>query len=598
MEGFRIYFENETVFVDKETLIPVKNGNETVYNTVVGKSEILWKIIQEEKGITVTLEAKSDEPLRIKRIDSYVFEKTQINKTDRITFFGRSFTANETRYVHELGFDREYTIDCLGLFPSLDGVGVAFAGVSPFDNAYLSVVEKTEKGLLFSAKTEFTVDSLNNTELVCERVLVSDGVTVDEFLDSYTEHLGRSTFDMPKLTGWNTWDYYANKLKPEYIFENVDALDKLSFKDKLDYIVIDDGWQKDWGDWSENDEFACGIASVAQRILEKGFIPGIWMAPVVVRKTTKTFEEHPEWLLRESDGEPVCEYNTNYYLDPTIPEVMEFILKNYRYQYDAGYRLFKMDYVSRLLRVRRFHDPAATPYGVLKELVGKVKETLGSDAVILGCSLPLECGADIAPSMRIGVDIHNYFSHVRAIIQALQWSWMYNNRITRIDIDFLIVRGEETADDPEEVIPPRNEYLPPRMDKQTVDNVGSRVWKHGDRFNAVEAETWANLVAISGGNIFLSDRMSKLNEKGIEIIENSFLLEGENVRPVFLREDKRIASLWKGDKSFLIVNWNETPETFTVRIDEEFTSVKPFEKKDGYVTVSLLPHESFGGRYI
>ena len=124
------------------------------------------------------------------------------------------------------------------------------------------------------------------------------------------------------------------------------------------------------------------------------------------------------------------------------------------------------------------------------------------------------------------------------------------------------------------------------------------IWRHGDQFNAIEAETWANLVALSGGNIFLSDRISALNARGIGLIEKALRLEGENCRPVYLSEDSRNPSVFLGDKALLVINWEEIPRTISVDgISGSLTSEKPFVLKDGQLTVSLLPHESFAAFY-
>ena len=289
-----------------------------------------------------------------------------------------------------------------------------------------------------------------------------------------------------------------------------------------------------------------------------------------------------------------------YYLDPTHPDAEQFILDSYRYQYRAGYRLFKMDYVSPLLHVKHFRDPAATPYGVLSRLVERVREATGPDAVVLGCSLPLECGADIAPAMHIAVDIHNYFSHVSWIAQSLAWSWMHNNITTRIDPDFLIVRGEETAKEPlNRTERKRNDYLPPIRSHQTDRDRFKCRWCHGDPFSAVEAETWANLVAISGGNLFLSDRISTLNDRGIAIIEQALSLAGEEDRPRYLPEDRRLPAVWEGDRAMLVVNWEDVPRSITVPdVRRPIRSDKPYTLTEQTLTVTLLPHESFAAQYV
>lgn len=422
---------------------------------------------------------------------------------------------------------------------------------------------------------------------------------MDDFFTAYRALLPQSHFPMPKLTGWNTWDYYLDKITPADIFENVSALKDMPFADALDYIVIDDGWQRGWGDWRENETFSCGLSCIAERIRQAGFTPGIWMAPVGIREDVSVFSEHRDWLCRNAQGELLFEMGL-YYLDPTHPDAARFILDQYRYQYQAGFRLFKMDYVSPLLHVKRFYDQTATPYGVLAELVRRVKEATGPDAVILGCSLPLECGADIAPSMRIAVDIHNHFSHAVWIAQSLAWSWMHNNRTTRIDPDFIVVRGAETADEP--LCWPggkRNDFLPPPRAQQTDRDCFKSRWRHGDQFNAAEAETWANLVAISGGNLFLSDRMSVLNQRGIDIIQHALTLAGEEVRPCYLEDDLRLPSVWLGDRALLIVNWEDVPRRIIYRgLTRAIRADKPCEICGDALTVTLHPHESFAARYL
>lgn len=597
--GFRIYFEKETAFVSQSSLVGETDGGVTVYKTRVDHVNVEWKHTKHAGGLLVDLKVSSDRPLGISRIDSLVLSLEKPAATDRISVLGRDTVLNEIRFSHELAVDTEYCETAMGCYKSLDQNGLIVAGIAPFQNICKAVCKKDGAGkFTFSVKTEYTEGMLRSTELVTERAYLNENVTIARFFEDYRDLLPQSTFPMPKLIGWNTWDYYLDRVKAEDIFENLAALRGMPFADLLDYVVIDDGWQKGWGDWRENEKFACGLKAVADGIREAGFIPGIWMTPVGIRDDVRVFQEHRDWLCRDERGELLQSMGL-YYLDPTHPEARRFILENYQYQYDAGYRLFKMDYVSPLLEVKRFFDPTASPYGVLGQLVEDVKACTGPDIVILGCSLPLECGADIAPSMRIGLDIHNHFSHVRAIARSISWSSVYNKKTTRIDPDFLIVRGEETSNEPMTVEGDKpNRFLAPPRAKQTDKDRMKLIWRHGDQFNAIEAQTWANLVAISGGNIFLSDRMSALNERGIQIIENAFRIAGERLTPVYLPDDYRQPSLWKGDRALVIVNWEEYPRTLTVRgIDKALASDKPFTQTGDGISVTLLPHESFSALY-
>ncbi|MBQ8340951.1 MAG: alpha-galactosidase [Clostridia bacterium] len=589
--GFRLYFEDRTVFVSRDSMKAQAVGDTIVYTAAVNGAEVIWRFTPYVGGELVTLEVEGNTPLNLRRIDSLVLPVGQVAKDDRIAFLGRDMYSNETRYPDELGAEQEYGESCVGHFADLAGEGLLVAGVAPHQSTYASVVYKNaDGGFEFRARTTFTEALSKECRLCAERVFLCR-TDLNRFFDAYRALLPQSHFAMPELTGWNTWDYYLDRVTPADIAENVAALQKLPFANKMRYIVIDDGWQRGWGDWQENEKFSCGLAAVSDTIRAAGFLPGIWMAPLGVKADTAVFSKHPDWFCKNDAGELLFDMGL-YYLDPTHPDAERFVLDAYRYQYECGFRLFKMDYVSPLLNVRHFRDPAATPYGALSRLVERVKAVTGPDAVVLGCSLPLECGADIAPSMRIGVDIHNHFSHAIWIAQSLAWSWMYNNRTTRIDPDFLVVRGNETSTEPMDGT--RNDFVPPPRHLQTDKDRFKCRWRHGDQFNAIEAETWANLVAISGGNIFLSDRLSALNEKGIAIIERALKLAGDEVRPVYQKDDARLASLWLGDLGLLLVNWEDSPRRLAVSgITQTLCSDQPHTLENGVLTVDLRPHESF-----
>lgn len=279
-----------------------------------------------------------------------------------------------------------------------------------------------------------------------------------------------------------------------------------------------------------------------------------------------------------------------YCIDPTVPEARQYILDTYKKLYGYGYRVFKIDFLDHVILAKEFYDPAATAYSALRDLMADIKKVTGEDTIILGCSLPVQCGADIAPSMRVGVDIHIHFHHVAWAAETLAWTWMYNNRVTRIDPDFLVVRGEETSNNSWER---HDKYqLPSRRGCNNGDDNNWR-WCNGDRFNAIEAETWANLVAVSGGNMILSDNLTELNERGLAIIENAFKIAQNECRPEYLADDVRLPSVWRGETATLIINWEDIPTTKTVKgFTENATSDKDISVKDGTLTVSLLPHES------
>ncbi len=595
MIGFRLSFtDGDVLFVSQDVLTPTGEG---CYTGTLRGISFRWTFSETTGGTLIDFEAESEKPLNLCRIDSYVRSIGEQKRPTRYSFYTNASAHGETRFPEEVGIDREYFGDGVGVYDDFLTPGVTLCGLIPFDNVFKAgIVTRLSGNTEIFAATEYTKEAAQSCRLRAERVLLCDAVTPERFYGIYRDLLPQSTFPMPKLTGWNTWDYYLDRVTVEDVRENVEALKDLSFASKLDYIVIDDGWQKEWGVWTENEKFSCGIASVAEMIRGAGFRAGIWMAPLAVTKDGSLLKRHPEWFCRNPDGSLFL--SGMYYLDPTHPEAEAYILDNYRYQYRAGYRLFKIDYLSPLLQVRTFHDPDATAYSALRTLMKKVIAATGDDVVILGCSLPVQCGADIAPSMRIGVDIHNHWDHVYWIADSLKYTWMYNNKVTRIDPDFCVVRGEETADEPLVWEGQYNGFVPPPRAMESNSENFKRHWRHGDQFNAMEAETWANLVAVCGGNLFLSDRISKLNQRGISILENAFSIAGNEGRPRHLKDDERRPSVWESERSIVVINWTEVPQTMTVPdVFHPLISHKPFTLNGTTLTVTLQPHESFSALY-
>lgn len=594
MIGFRLYFtDGDILFVPKDTLTADENG---CFPGTIRGITFCWKFTQTDAGTRIDFEAESENPLNLCRIDSYVRGIGVQKRPTRYAFYTNASEYGETRFPDEVGIDREYFGDAVGIYDDFLSPGITLGGLVPFDNFFkVGLVTRLSGDVEIFAKTEYTNEAAQSRHLRAERVLLCEEITPEQFCEIYRNLLPQSTFSMPKLTGWNSWDYYLNRVTVEDIRENIEALKNLPFASKLDYVVIDDGWQKEWGIWNENEKFSCGIAAVAEMIRDAGFQAGIWIAPLAVRSDGSLLKNHPEWFCRNADGSL---FNDGlYYLDPTHPEAESYILGCYQHLYRSGYRLFKVDYLASILSVRVFHDPEATPYSALRALMKKVVAATGDDVVILGCSLPVQCGADIAPSMRIGVDIHNYWSHAYWIADSLKYTWVYNNKVTRIDPDFLVIRGKETADESLQE-GTNNGFVPPPKAIESKAEFIKRHWAYGDQFSAIEAETWANLLAVCGGNLFLSDRISKLNARGIEILENAFRIAGNEGRPRYLKNDERRPSVWESERSIVVINWTDEAKTMTVPdVCHPLESNKPFTLSGTTLTVTLEPHESFSALY-
>jgi hypothetical protein len=355
--------------------------------------------------------------------------------------------------------------------------------------------------------------------------------------------------------GWNSWDYYFSSVSLNDLIENMDAIcADASLRERIEYIVLDMGWEHAWGEWQPNYRFPGGLERVVKEITARGFTPGIWTAPICVHGLSKTALRHPEILVKNEHGDPQPSLESGHFIaDPTHPAGEAFLREVYARLHRIGFRLFKVDFVNDLTRNRRYHDPEAGPYDAMRALFRIIRDCVGDESHIIGCSLPAEAGAGIADSGRIGIDIHNQWSHVEWVCDFLQWSGWLHGRVWINDADFLVVRGRDTSLEAETNVTNPNAHNPhpPR-------------WRRGPVFTLDEARTWASMVAMSGGSVFLGDQISLLNDAGRGLIRTVIEPTGVAAEPLDLCDDRR-AALWlqrlPRESRLTVINWRDEAAT-------------------------------------
>lgn len=450
----------------------------------------------------------------------------------------------------------------------------------------------------FQALTRFPEGQRGGALLRTEETHIFQGLTPLEALRAYarlTPPLPRERFAAP-LVGWNSWDYYYRTVSARDVEENLDFIrsDPL-LQDALRCLIIDDGWAHCEGEWRPNYRFPEGLAPVAERIRAQGLVPGIWTNGCQVQTLSLPAMRQSDMLVRREDGTPLT-VGGLYVIDPTHPLGEAFLFELYSGLCRDGFRIFKVDFVDALLQAERFYDPAAGPYDAIRRLFATVRRAVGPESHILGCSYPMECGAGYVDSSRTGVDIHNQWTHVLWCLEYLQLKFWTNGRLFRVDPDFLILRGGDTSLEAETNVFNPAGALP--YDPATCPDR----WRRGPVFDRWEAETWANLVSLSAGNLLLSDRLSRLNGLGLELLHSRLTPGLTAAEPLDLGESAW-ASLWLERREdggrLLIINHEDRERDVCFRFSaygleepEDLTSSKPFACAGGAVTARLRRHES------
>lgn len=437
-------------------------------------------------------------------------------------------------------------------------------------------------GLCTITQTVTPPDSFISDTFESPAVFIAYG-DLSQALRDYNALLPQVDRGTPPIVGYNTWDYYFTDIDEECVQENLDFIKKTPFlRENLRYFTIDDGWQAIQGDWYANYRFPHGLPALAARIREAGFIPGIWSAPIHAYALSSYAQRRMVGYLENMYGDPLTE-DAMYVLDPTHPAVREHVRELYTRLYDAGFRLFKVDYVTSLLRAKKFHDPNAGHYDALRTLFRDIRECV-HDSVIIGCSLPVEAASPDADCGRTGIDIHTTWNHAKWAFENYQHHWGDHRRVWVSDIDFMVIRGQDTDRDPMRNVTDPNAHNPTRGR-----------WRAGADFTIDEARSWAACVMLTGGNMNLSDRLTMLNAEGLAIIEKALTHRSDIAAEPLDQFMEDYPCVWRQGERLYVINWHDDARTFMLpctRETKELWTDTLYAPTDGTLTLTLKPHES------
>lgn len=259
----------------------------------------------------------------------------------------------------------------------------------------------------------------------------------------------------PKLTGWTSWYNYYTDISEDILLKNLNALSDREVPFKV--FQIDDGYQKKVGDWLDiKPVFPNGMGYMAQEIKSKGFKPGIWLAPFVCEAESNICKQHPEWLLKDSQGHPIkVGYTPHwggwyYALDFYQQAVQDYLTKVFFTVFNKwGYSLVKLDF----LFAACIQPPAQKTRGqAMHEVMTFIRRLVG-DQWILGCGVPLGSAFGLVDYCRIGADIHLKWEHrllkfinarerVSTILslRTTLGRWQLNGRAFHNDPDVFLLR--------------------------------------------------------------------------------------------------------------------------------------------------------------
>ncbi len=394
-----------------------------------------------------------------------------------------------------------------------------------------------------------------------EKLMISEGNDSEKLLEIYaveTAQKMNAIISPSAPSGWCSYYYYYGQETESDIIENADFLAANRNKIPVEYIQIDDGWQKARGNWleSNHEKFPHGMKWLADEINKLGFKAGIWTAPFLVAENTPVYREHNEWLLRNKDGK-LLDMGGNYFLDTSHPEVLKWITKYFKVLRSWGYTYFKLDFMMvETCYGAQYHDKSITRVQAYRKGLHAIREAVGKESFMLGGTSLIAPNIGLVDGCRISTDVTPFWNKEIYTPESPTIFNVCRNIINRgymhkhfwiNDPDCLIVREQHD----------RAKYKD--IPSLTLD----------------ETLMLSSAMILSGGSIFLGDRLKALSHQRIEIISKVLSLINDKPAYPVDRMENSIPCIWfrSGDGTkekphlLALFNWDNRKKGISIPVE-------------------------------
>lgn len=352
-----------------------------------------------------------------------------------------------------------------------------------------------------------------------DEVRLADGTVLphyyrDTLKQTWFKPLDKSIFPLPP-SGWCTWYYYYQDLNEREVRLNTDWLAR-NLKDFGATVVqVDDAWQKELEngshgsrDWTGVDaHFPSGMASLASYIKDRGFVPGLWIAPHGQSREA-VVKANPGVFLLRPDGTTASDtWEGKWLLDPSAPAGRTYLRELFDRLVGWGFDYFKIDgqpvVVDAYRKTQAFMQHPGDAETLYRGTLDPIRQALGPRRYLLGCwGIPVE-GMGLMNGTRTGGDIVAGWSGFFTALEPTMQYYYQHNIAWYTDPDVLLLRAPLTLD---------------------------------------QARAWATLVGLTGQALFAGDRLTDLAPARVELLKRVF--PATDIRPLDLFPSPRNKRVW------------------------------------------------------
>ncbi|WP_061226229.1 glycoside hydrolase family 36 protein [Leptospira interrogans] len=385
----------------------------------------------------------------------------------------------------------------------------------------------------------------------------------ESYLKKYFSELGKahkvklSTTPVP--TGWCSWYQYYTKISEKIILKNLSLIKEKKLP--IQFFQIDDGYQKEIGDWlTTNDKFPGGMRLLAEEIRREKLTPGIWLAPFLVRKKSEFFQKYPEAVLKDRDGKPtpalwnpLWGMDHTYCIDVTHPTSRDFLENIFKtIVKEFGYSYLKLDFLYAALLSGWTYDRGVSPHKRYTDVIKFIRKIVGKEVFLLGCGAPIYPSIGLFDAMRISCDVAPFWGREKVRILSKDKHALCTERALINDINRSSMHRNLWINDPDCLL----------------------VRESKNKMTTAQTQLMASIMAISGGMLFISDDLSLIGEERLtflkRILELGAKCKNKTPIPVGISSGLFPPALYN-PAGFLGI-WNPSEVESTIEIKTTFVS--------------------------
>ena len=399
-----------------------------------------------------------------------------------------------------------------------------------------------------------------------ERLMFAAGSDYHGQLENYgtaVKELHHSRIPEENMLGWWSWTAYYTKITEGNTFTNALWLAEHLKQLGYDYFHFDLGYGYARGDYavSNASQFPHGMWDLTRHISGLGLKVGLWTAPFEVGARSSIYQQHPDWLVRNLQGQPIQVITAEempgegvFALDTTNPGAQEFLRQTYRTLVrEWGVRYIKLDFMDTTAIEGKYFRPNTTALEAQRIGLQVIRDSVGNDVLLDKDGSPMLTPVGLVDDGRVSQDTGHTFARSKEAAPGIAARYYMHRNFFINDPDAFTVSRQ--------VIEERKIQAPLTLNEAQVSialaAVSGGMYEIGDDLPTLGKD--ANRVALVENPDLL--QMAKLGRNAIPLDLLSYNAADEQPSIFVLREDKRQSIL-------AVFNWTEHSRSHRLLIPE------------------------------